>query len=106
MRQTWMTKGSSNYQGYRNAAFDAAVDGALTSFDAAQSRAFFTKAFQLAIDDAPSIWLYEQRSPVAVNRRIRTAPLRADGWYANLADWSVDPAQRIARDKIGLGGGR
>jgi len=27
------------------------------------------------------------------------APMRADAWYANLADWSVNPAQRIARDK-------
>ena len=64
------------------------------------------RAFQQAIDDVPSVWLYEERVPVVVHKRIRMAPLRADGWYANLADWSVDPAQRIDRDRVGLGAAR
>jgi peptide/nickel transport system substrate-binding protein len=51
----------------------------------------------------PAVWLYEQRSPVAINRRFITTPLRADGWFVGLADWRVDPAQRIDRDRIGLG---
>jgi len=29
-------------------------------------------------------------------------PLRADGWWHGLADWSVNPSQRIDRDRIGL----
>lgn len=106
MRQTWASRGASNYQGYNNPVFDAVLDSALTTFDVARSTAYWTRAFQLTIDDAPSIWLYEQRPPIAVHKRIRTAPLRADGWYAYLADWSVDPAQRIDRDAIGLGGAR
>jgi hypothetical protein len=28
--------------------------------------------------------------------------MRADAWWADIADWSIDPGQRIARDKIGL----
>lgn len=104
VRQSWSSRGASNSQAYNDPVFDAVLDSALTTFDVARSTAYWTRAFQLAIDDAPSIWLYEQRLPIAVHKRIRTAPLRADGWYAYLADWSIDPAQRIDRDAIGLGG--
>ena len=106
MRQTWASRGASNYQGYVSPVFDALLDSALTTFDATRSRGYWARVFQQAIDDAPSVWLYEERSPVAVHTRLRIAPLRADAWYANLADWSVDPAQRIERDRIGLGGAR
>jgi peptide/nickel transport system substrate-binding protein len=40
---------------------------------------------------------------VAIHRRFIVPPLRADGWWANLADWRTDPAQRLDRDRIGLG---
>jgi hypothetical protein len=39
----------------------------------------------------------------AISRRFVTTPLRADAWYAGLADWRVDPALRIDRDRIGRG---
>jgi len=102
-RQTWASKGTSNYQAYVSPTFDALLDSALTSFDMEKTRGLWTRVLQQAIDDAPSVWLYEQRLPVAVHKRLRIPSLRADGWYASLADWSVDPAQRIDRDKIGLG---
>ena len=50
-----------------------------------------------------ALWLYEQRAPVVLHKRFIVPPLRPDGWYADLADWKVDPAQRIDRDRIGLG---
>jgi peptide/nickel transport system substrate-binding protein len=105
-RQTWVSRGSMNYHGYVSPAFDALVDSALTTFDTGRARGLWSRALQRAIDDAPSAWLYEERIPIVVHKRIRMAPLRADGWYANLADWSVDPAQRIDRDKVGLGAAR
>ncbi|MBL0169128.1 MAG: peptide ABC transporter substrate-binding protein [Gemmatimonadaceae bacterium] len=106
MRQTWASRGDGNYQSYVSPAFDALMDSALTTFDASRSRGYWTRAFQQAIDDVPSVWLYEERTFVVLHRRIRIAPLRADAWYANLADWSVDPAQRIDRDRIGVGTAR
>ncbi|MEQ1690513.1 MAG: peptide ABC transporter substrate-binding protein [Gemmatimonas sp.] len=106
MRQTWASRGALNHQGYNSPVFDAVLDSALTTFDLARSRGYWARVFQQAIDDAPSVWLYEERLPIAVHKRIRIAPLRADGWYANLADWSVDPAQLIDRDRVGLGGAR
>lgn len=106
LRQTWVSTGEYNVQGYRSATFDAEVDSALTGFDLRKSKTHFTRAFQTAIDEVPSVWLYEERQPIAVHRRFRIAPLRADGWSAYLADWSVDPSMRIDRDKVGLGGAR
>jgi peptide/nickel transport system substrate-binding protein len=105
-RQTWSSRGPSNSQSYTSPVFDAYLDSAYAAFDQKKGRTYWTRAFQQIIDDAPSVWLYEQRQPVAVHKRLRLAPLRADGWYANLADWSVDPTQRIKRDEIGLGGAR
>ncbi|WP_337169462.1 peptide ABC transporter substrate-binding protein [Gemmatimonas aurantiaca] len=101
-RQTWTSKGSGNVGRYRNPAFDALVDSALTSFAPAASHRYWARAFQQIVDDAPAIWLVDQRAPVALHKRFIVPPLRPDGWYADLADWRVDPAQRIDRDRIGL----
>lgn len=103
LRQTWSTTGAANAGGYASPAFDALVDSALTTFDASRSRGYWARAFQQAIDDAPAVWLYEQRTPVAIHRRFIVPTLRPDGWYANLADWRIDPSQAIERDRIGLG---
>lgn len=106
LRQSWASRGASNSQRYASTVFDAALDSALTTFDARRARGYWARALQAAIDDAPSIWLYEERKPIAVHKRIRMAPMRADEWYANLADWSVDPTQRIDRDRIAARGAR
>ncbi len=103
LMQTWASRGSSNTGRYESPVFDALLDSALTTFDPTSSRRYWARAFQQIDDDVPAVWLYEQRSPVAINRRFITTPLRADGWYVGLADWRVDPAQRIDRDRIGLG---
>jgi peptide/nickel transport system substrate-binding protein len=103
IRQTWMSAGEGNELRYRSRAFDAYADSALSSFDRAQTRRLWGRAFQEIVNDAPAIWLYEQRAPVALHTRIIVPALRADGWWAGLADWRVDPAQRIDRDRIGLG---
>jgi peptide/nickel transport system substrate-binding protein len=102
VRQTWGTagvaKGGSNYGSYSNPMFDAEVDSALTapSFDA--RRTDFTSAYRIIDEDAPAIWFAEPKRIMAVNRRIVTGPLRADAWWANLADWRIPADKRIARD--------
>ena len=102
IRQTWMSNGESNELRYRSPRFDALADSALSTFDRALSRQLWGRAFQQIVNDAPAIWLYEQRAPVAVHTRFVMPPLRADGWWHGLADWSVNPSQRIDRDRIGL----
>jgi hypothetical protein len=37
-----------------------------------------------------------------VHRRLRPTDLRADGWWAGLADWTIPENERIDRDRIGL----
>jgi hypothetical protein len=41
-----------------------------------------------------------------VNRRIVTGRLRADAWWANLADWMIPADKRIARDASATNSGR
>ncbi len=106
MAETWTSAGHDNLGGYASAAFDAKLDSAYTTFDAANSARVWSHVFQQLIDDQPGLLLYEPHTPVAMHRRIRNPPLRANGWYMDLADWSVDPTQRIERDRIGLGSPR
>jgi peptide/nickel transport system substrate-binding protein len=107
MRQTWASKGSGNDVKYSSRAFDALLDSALTTFNREASRAYWGRAFQQIVNDAPAIWLYEQHTPLAVHTRFVLPPLRADGWYADLADWHLDPTKpRLDRDNIGLGARR
>lgn len=104
IRQTWGSArsrpdGGSNYGSYANPVFDAAVERALAATDNEQRRALFKRAHQLIIDDAPAIWLAEPRTMMAINSRIRTPALRPDAWWANIGEWSVPAAGRIARDR-------
>jgi peptide/nickel transport system substrate-binding protein len=99
VRGSWGTAGSrassgTNYGSYENPAFDANVDSALASFDPDKARAYFTKAYDTIIQDAPAIWLAEPRPTVGYNARVHLAPLRSDAWWAHIADWSVSTSQK------------
>jgi peptide/nickel transport system substrate-binding protein len=99
LRQTWASSGGGNAGRYASPAFDAALDSALTTFDASAARRHWARAFQQIVDDAPAVWLYEQRMPVALHTRFIVPALRADGWYADLAEWRIDPTKRLPRDQ-------
>jgi peptide/nickel transport system substrate-binding protein len=104
IRQTWGSAGAraasgSNYGAYVNPVFDSQVDSALSAATLDARRAQFTKAYQTIIDDAPAIWLAEPKGNIAIHRRIRTVGLRPDAWWANLAEWTIPPSERIARDR-------
>ena len=107
IRQTWGTAGSrardgSNMGSYENATFDALVDSALMQGDPAKERAYFMRAYQTIIDDAPAVWLYEPQVTAGAHKRIMPATMRADAWWSHLADWTIPADQRIDRDRIGL----
>jgi ABC-type transport system substrate-binding protein len=105
-KQMWSTGGigaaGQNTLRYSNGAVDALLDSVSASFDPTRMKTYASRAFQKIIDDAPAIWLYDFVVVSAVNRRITTAPMRTDEWWANLADWSIAPDKRIDRDRIGL----
>lgn len=106
-RQTWTTAGSrardgSNHGSYENPAVDAVVDSALRQFDPDLARRMMSRAYQLAVDDAPAIWLYEPRLHAVAHKRIRATNLRADGWWSSIPSWYIPAGERIPRDRIGL----
>jgi len=103
VRDWWSTPqgaaGAQNFGHWSNATFDAQVDSALEARTAAAVRAHLRIAYQAAIDDAPAIWLYEPRMFAGVHRRLTIGPLRPDAWWSSVATWSIDPAQRLPRDR-------
>lgn len=104
VKETWTSQaarpGGLNYGFYSNPRFDALVDSAASSLDRAASNRFYSAAYQLAIDDAPAIWLYEPRLMLGVHARIRTTALRPDAWWSSLADWHIPASVQIARDRV------
>jgi peptide/nickel transport system substrate-binding protein len=102
MAQTWRSNGEQNYGRYKSAEFDQLLDSARTSLRIDLNKERWTAVFQKLIDDQPGMWLVESKTPVAINRRIRTGPLRPDGWQAGIADFWIPRSQHIKRDDIGL----
>jgi peptide/nickel transport system substrate-binding protein len=103
VRGSWGTAGSRatsgvNYGSYESPVFDAYVDSALASFDPANRKAYFTRAYETIIQDAPAIWIAEPRPMVAYHSRLQLAPLRPDAWWAHIGEWSIPPDKRISRD--------
>jgi peptide/nickel transport system substrate-binding protein len=93
IRQVWGTspRGNigANFSRYTNPSFDALVDSAVRTFGPAERRALFSRAWQVVIDDAAAIWMYEPRNVAAVSNRVTPVGLRGDAWWASLAQWRV-----------------
>ena len=82
-------RGGYNVASYRNPTFDAVIDSAIKEMNPARSAALYRRAYRILTDDAPAMWIYELRNAQGVSKRIRPVGMRADAWWANLADWSV-----------------
>jgi peptide/nickel transport system substrate-binding protein len=106
VRQFWHSASppgpGGNAISYADPRFDALLDSAIASFDPTTMKRYASQAFQVLVDDAPAIWLYDVLTMAGVNRRVRTPGMRADGFWAGLADWHIPARERIARDRIGL----
>jgi peptide/nickel transport system substrate-binding protein len=107
VRQMWgaaavRAKKGMNFGSYANAAFDAQVDSATGAFDPSTARAHYRRAYETIVADAPAVWLYEAQPVAGVHRRVRITGMRADAWWAGIADWSIPAGERIDRDRIGL----
>jgi len=93
--QAWGTAGAppegANFVGYSSTSFDALVDSGARSFDAARASGYYAQAYRVIDGDAPAVWLYEARNASGVSRRVHVAGSRADAWWSDLADWTVDP---------------
>ncbi|HET8771771.1 MAG TPA: peptide ABC transporter substrate-binding protein [Gemmatimonadaceae bacterium] len=103
IRGTWgspaISRGADQNAGhYLNPAFDQAVEAGLGSIDPAQRAAHLRRAYQIIVDDAAAIWLYEVRNHAAVHERFNIPSWRSDAWWLTLGDWTVDPDKRLPRD--------
>lgn len=104
-KQTWSTSGikdGQNHTSYSNPTVDAYLDSATNAFDTARSKAYARRAFEAIMDDAAGIWLYDTPTMAGVHKRIHPAGMRADAYFAGLADWWIPASERNERDKIGL----
>lgn len=94
VREEWgsseIRKGGYNATSYSNPAFDAVVDSAVREMDPARSAALYRRAYGILTEDAAAMWIYELRNIHGVSPRINPVGIRADAWWANLADWSVN----------------
>ena len=106
LRQSWggaaaAVRDGTNRSSYANPAFDALVDSAASTMSPAAARGFIARAYAVINADVPAIWLYEPKQVAVVHARLQLPKLRATGWMGGLADWTIPPPQRIARDRAG-----
>ena len=103
--QTWgmaAVKDGVNFGSYESPVFDAYADSAITSMDPKRAQAYYVRAYETMIADAPAVWLYEPINAAGHHRRIKVAPMRADAWWTRIHEWSIPRNERIPRDNIGL----
>jgi peptide/nickel transport system substrate-binding protein len=89
----------TNYGGYINPVFDRVVDSAVNEMDAERSRELYRRAYEILINDAPAVWLYETVNYSAHHARLKPVNLRADAWWASIAEWKIPPGERLPRDR-------
>jgi peptide/nickel transport system substrate-binding protein len=103
--QTWgiaSVKDGVNFGSYESPVFEAYVDSAATSMDPRRAQAYYHRAYETLITDAPAIWIYEPVNAAGHHRRIKLAPMRPDAWWTRIHEWSIPRNERIPRDNIGL----
>ncbi len=105
--EVWTTKASRkkdgrNYGGYENPRFDAELDSAAIARDTAAASLHYNRAYQIIIDDAAAVWLYEPRTVLGVQKRIVTGRMPLGSWWRAIPTWSITPSERIQRDLGGV----
>jgi len=105
IRQSWTSAaaapGGSNIAGYRSAAFDTDLDSATHALDPVRAKAYYRRAYETIIADAPAVWINEASNLAGLSKRVYPVGMRADAWALNLWQWSIPADQRIARDDLG-----
>lgn len=107
VRQNWSipaarARDGGNAGSYESPTFDALVDSASAQMNATAAHAYYHRAYQVLVDDAPAVWLYEPVTFAAMQTRIHPVGMRADMWWANIDQWYIPAAERIARDRLGV----
>jgi peptide/nickel transport system substrate-binding protein len=108
IRQNWTrnaaAEGGFNYGRYESPAFDAQVDSALAARDASSAKHHYRVAYQLMVDDAPAIWLFEPPALAGANQRLQVGSPRLDAWWMGLPAWTIAAGGRSATGAPGQNG--
>jgi peptide/nickel transport system substrate-binding protein len=104
LRETWSTAagrpGGANYGAYSSARFDALLDSAGSRMSPGAARSDLLQAYATLLEDAPAVFIAEGVNYAGIHRRLEPGPIRADGWWLTLSEWSIPADRRIARDAL------
>jgi peptide/nickel transport system substrate-binding protein len=89
--------GSGNVGSICDPEFDAALTAAIRAGDDATSQ--WRRTIGLLQGNYPAVFLYSPAQSVILHTRFRGVVIRADLPWSDLWRWSVDPAERLARDQ-------
>ena len=110
IRQQWSVaatvgEGANNSGYYMSPVFDKIVDSAVATMDPKAAIEMYRRAYAVIIADAPGIWMYERPSVAGMSQNLHPAPMRADLWFAHLAEWTVGdgPAPKSASVALAAG---
>jgi peptide/nickel transport system substrate-binding protein len=92
----------SNPARYANPHLDSLMAAAILLTDRAKATEIYREIYQGIVNDVPAAFLFEPRMIAAIHTRIKTPPLRPNGWWVNIPEWSIPSGERIDRDKVGL----
>lgn len=92
-RLAWTSAGAHpgglNYGSYAAPGVDSLVEAALEARTPAARRSRFALVHQRVVEDAPALWMYEPWAVTAMAGWIGHPPLRADGWWLSLGEWTA-----------------
>lgn len=80
--------GGTNFGSYRSAPFDALLDSAATTLDASTARRLYREAYDVILNDAPALWLYEPWNLSGISTAITPVGVLPDGWWMQLGEWT------------------
>ena len=97
--QSWSCAGigGTNVASVCDPAFDRALDIAIHAGPEAPDR--WRDAIRILQSSNPAVFLYSPAGTAVVHTRYRDVSIRPESVWADLWRWSVDPAQRLARDQ-------
>ncbi|MCC6319755.1 MAG: peptide ABC transporter substrate-binding protein [Gemmatimonadaceae bacterium] len=91
---------SANFGWYASATVDSLLDLAGHEATRDRARTFYREAYEVIVQDAPAIFLWEPRTFALVHRRIKFDRLDGSGWWMGIPTWRIPAAERLPRDQV------
>jgi ABC-type transport system substrate-binding protein len=89
---------SVNFGWYANPRVDSVLALATQESDRARARMLYRQAYEVIVQDAPAIFLWEPRTFALSHKRIKFDALDGVAWWNGIARWTIPAAERLPRD--------